>query len=352
MITKSAFPACLITFPYDVEGKTAPFFLASEEYIAATLPPDNYLFAWILPPTVVMGRNQVADAEVDLEFCQSEGIDVVRRKSGGGCIYADEGNIMFSLITPEGAVEPIFNDYASTVAAALTSIGVEAKVSGRNDILLANGTKVCGNAFYHLKDRNIVHGTMLYDTDYNRMTRALTPDRLKLESAGVKSVRSRTGLIKEVLEIGVYGLRSKLEHLLTNRKWELSLKDIQAIEEIERTYRTPDYLYGKKILNEKNITFSGRIEGCGRIEIHFVTQQGRVTNVSLTGDFFAHSDPDTAFRETFKGVPMQAEALAEAISICHPEKSVRGLSAESLIHLLETQLTEKYNHERKENLSL
>ena len=83
---------------------------------------------------------------------------------------------------------------------------LEAKVSGRNDILLANGTKVCGNAFYHLKNRNIVHGTMLYDTNYNRMTRALTPDRLKLESAGVKSVKSRTGLIKEVLEIGVYGL--------------------------------------------------------------------------------------------------------------------------------------------------
>ncbi len=196
MTTKSAFPACLITFPFNVEGKTAPFFLAAEEYVAAALPADNYLFAWILPPTVVMGRNQVADAEVDLEFCQREGIDVVRRKSGGGCIYADEGNIMFSLITPEGAVEPIFNDYASTVAEALTSIGVEAKVSGRNDILLANGTKVCGNAFYHLKNRNIVHGTMLYDTNYNRMTRALTPDRLKLESAGVKSVKSRTGLIK------------------------------------------------------------------------------------------------------------------------------------------------------------
>ena len=98
--TKSAFPACLITFPFNVEGKTAPFFLAAEEYVAAALPADNYLFAWILPPTVVMGRNQVADAEVDLEFCQREGIDVVRRKSGGGCIYADEGNIMFSLITP------------------------------------------------------------------------------------------------------------------------------------------------------------------------------------------------------------------------------------------------------------
>lgn len=340
MTTKSAFPACLITFPFNVEGKTAPFFLAAEEYVAATLPADNYLFAWILPPTVVMGRNQVADAEVDLEFCQREGIDVVRRKSGGGCIYADEGNIMFSLITPEGAVEPIFNDYASTMAEALTSIGVEAKVSGRNDILLANGTKVCGNAFYHLKNRNIVHGTMLYDTNYNRMTRALTPDRLKLESAGVKSVKSRTGLIKEVLEIGVYGLRSKLERLLTNRIWELKPEDILAIEEIERTYRDPEYLYGKKCLNEKNITFSGRVEGCGRIEIHFVTQQERVADVFLTGDFFAHGDSDTAFRKTFKGVPMQTRALAEAVLTHHPETSVRGLSTESLIHLLETQLTE------------
>lgn len=181
---------------------------------------------------------------------------------------------------------------------------------------------------------------MLYDTNYNRMTRALTPDRLKLESAGVKSVKSRTGLIKEVLEIGVYGLRSKLERLLTNRIWELKPEDILAIEEIERTYRDPEYLYGKKSLNEKNITFSGRVEGCGRIEMHFVTQQERVADVFLTGDFFAHGDSDTAFRKTFKGVPMQTAALAEAVLTHHPETSVRGLSAESLIHLLETQLTE------------
>ena len=83
MTTKSAFPACLITFPFNVEGKTAPFFLAAEEYVAAALPADNYLFAWILPPTVVMGRNQVADAEVDLEICQREGIDKHRCRSQG-----------------------------------------------------------------------------------------------------------------------------------------------------------------------------------------------------------------------------------------------------------------------------
>ena len=74
--------------------------------------------------------------------------------------------------------------------------------------------------------------------------------------------------------------------------------------------------------------------------MHFVTQQERVADVFLTGDFFAHGDSDTAFRKTFKGVPMLTRALAEAVLTHHPETSVHGLSAESLIHLLETQLTE------------
>lgn len=334
MIKKSAFPACLITFPIEMEGRTAPFFLAAEEYVASELPADNYLFAWILSPTVVMGRNQVADAEVNMDFCRKEGIDVVRRKSGGGCIYADGGNIMFSLITPEGAVEPIFEDYASTVAKALTRLGVEAMVSGRNDILLANGTKICGNAFYHLQARNIVHGTMLYDTDYRRMMGALTPDHLKLQSAGVKSVKSRTGLIKSVLPIGVQNLRARLIDTLTDRKLTLSIDDVKAIEIIEKTYRNPEFLYGKKMLNEQVITKGGRVNGCGRVEIHFTLQRGKIVEVNLTGDFFAKDDVKSLFEETFKGLPFETKTLCEAVECGHPEISVRGLTKEALLNIL------------------
>ena len=159
------FPACFVELPSYTEHRRAPFYLAAEEYIAQTLPVDNYLFSWQLGPTVVMGRNQVAHQEVDLDFCRREGIDVVRRKSGGGAIFADSRNIMWSLITGEGAVEPLFVEYAEKVARALNKLGADVELSGRNDIVLRDGGKICGNAFYHLPNRNIVHGTMLYDTN-------------------------------------------------------------------------------------------------------------------------------------------------------------------------------------------
>ncbi|MGM9696213.1 MAG: biotin/lipoate A/B protein ligase family protein, partial [Alloprevotella sp.] len=97
-----------VEMPSSVEGKRAPFYLAAEEYIAHNLPADDYLFTWQIGPTVVMGRHQVAHLEVDLDFCRAEGIDVIRRKSGGGCIFADYNNIMVSRVTGSGPIEPIF----------------------------------------------------------------------------------------------------------------------------------------------------------------------------------------------------------------------------------------------------
>ena len=111
-MSNTLFPACYVELPTSCEGKRAAFYLAAEEYIASALPEDNYLFSWQLGPTVVMGRNQIAAAEIDLDFCMAEGIDVIRRKSGGGTIYADRGNIMLSLVTGRGAVEPLFKQYA------------------------------------------------------------------------------------------------------------------------------------------------------------------------------------------------------------------------------------------------
>lgn len=343
------FPACLVRFPAETEGRSAAFFLAAEEYVAQRFEADNYLFSWVLRPTIVMGRNQVAELEADLDFCRREGIEVVRRKSGGGCIYADENNIMFSLVTTEGAVEPIFEEYAHAVAAALTDIGVEAHVSGRNDILLASGTKVCGNAFYHLARRNIVHGTMLYDTDFRRMTGALTPPQQKLAAhadgrRGVKSVRSRVGLIKDVRPMGVETLRRSIETRLCNRERVLTEADLRAIEEMERPYHDDLYIYGAAPSNLPRrgeaacATERGqRIEGVGTIALHFEKKDGRITAVQLTGDFFALvPDAEAVFREAFVGQAFTKDAISKAIAMNHPEKSIRGLTDTMLLKLIST----------------
>lgn len=333
------FPACFVEFPEGVEGRSATFFLAAEEYLASHMdfsePNQAYLYTWQLAPTVVMGRNQVAHQEVDLAFCEREGIEVVRRKSGGGAIFADERNIMTSLVTSGGAVEPLFQAYADAVSTALNTLGAKTIVSGRNDILLETPTatgKICGNAFYHQAGTNIVHGTMLYDTDPRKMHGALHPDESKLQSSGVKSVRARVALLKDVLPFGVSELRGKLRELLTDRCIRLSAEDVAAIEEIEREYRTPEFLYGRKA--EYNTVIRKRIQGVGAIELHLTLHNGIVETLSLAGDFFEEGIAEDAFREALQGRAFTPSVIEERILAVHPEKTIRNLSTEDLLQIL------------------
>ncbi len=279
-----------------------------------------------------MGRHQVAEQEVNLDFCRAENIDVIRRKSGGGCIYADEGNIMFSLVTKAGAVEPLFAAYAAEVATGLRKLGANVEVSGRNDIRLADGGKVCGNAFYHLPNRNIIHGTMLYNTDMRRMTGALTPPESKLRAAGVESVRSRIGLLKDHISCTIEGLQRGILQQLCDKQIMLTAADVAAIEEIEKGYYAPEYLFPKSVRAE--FCNSRRIEGCGQVEIHIALRSERIADVDIRGDFFETEDANVAFRAALCGCPFTPKELAAAIAEHSPQRSIRGLTAKDLLEIL------------------
>ena len=144
------------------------FYLAMEEYIARHLEKGEYFFMWQVDPTVIFGRNQLIQNEVNIDYCRQHNIQTYRRKSGGGCVYADMTNIMFSYITPDENVSLTFSKYINMVSEMLRKLGIPAETSGRNDIMI-DGRKVSGNAFYHIPGRSIVHGTMLYDTDMQNM---------------------------------------------------------------------------------------------------------------------------------------------------------------------------------------
>ncbi len=337
------FPACFVELPPQCEGRRAAFYLATEEYIAEHLPEDSYFFTWQLGPTVVMGRNQVAHQEVDLDFCRREDIDVIRRRSGGGAIFADERNIMTSLITEDGPVEALFQEYAEEVAKALRQLGAPAVVSGRNDIVLStlhpspfilHPKKVCGNAFYHKVGRNIAHGTMLYDTNPRLMEGALHPDVSKLKQKGVKSVRSRVGLLKDYLPFGVDELRRQLRLLLTNRTICLTNEDVGQIEALEQHYYGPEYLYGSSAHGD--VVRSARIPDCGLLELHFRLQGSLIKEVELRGDFFDLGHATQTFNNALTGVPFTPENIEQAVRTHHPERSIRGLSEEALTNLILT----------------
>lgn len=278
--------------------------------MARRLPAGDYLFCWQIEPSVVFGRNQVMANEVDTAYCRNNGIGMFRRKSGGGCIYADMGNVMFSFITDSDNVGLTFNRYINMMVLMLCKIGVNAAATGRNDIVV-DGRKVSGNAFYHLQGRSIVHGTMLYDTDMDNMLHAITPPETKLESKGVESVRQRIALLKDYINIGVDGLKDGIMRGLCNSEHVLTAVDVAEIEELERNvYLSPAFIQGKDPMH--TIVRRRRIDGVGCVEAHIEVKGGTVKNISLTGDFFATGDVET-ITGRLKGVSLDRKALDAAL---------------------------------------
>ena len=183
----------------DSVRRSLAFYLAMEEYVAREVE-DEAFFVWRVEPTVIFGRNQVLENEVNLEYCSEHGVDIVRRKSGGGCVYSDLGNIMVSYVSRRGDVSEVFDRYMTALTEALRALGVPAEKSGRNDIML-EGRKISGNAFHQLPDRSIVHGTLLYSTDLEALTEAIRPPEEKLRRHGVESVRQRVLNLSEYIAL-------------------------------------------------------------------------------------------------------------------------------------------------------
>ena len=219
----------------DTHQHPLTFYLAMEEYLAEN-KSGEYFFLWRVPPTVIYGHNQDVEAEVNLDYCRQHGIRVCQRKSGGGCVYADMGNVMLSYIVRDTNVKRIFADYLNRLATALQSLGYPAVTTEHNDVMI-EGHKVSGNAFYAKPHSSIVHGTLLYNVDFDAMMHAITPSREKLSSHGVQSVRQRVGNLSNPSNLS--NLSTLLSHLkasFSDGEITLNTDDITHIHQIEKTY--------------------------------------------------------------------------------------------------------------------
>lgn len=222
------------------------FYLAMEEYVARDLKlNEDAFFMWQVEPTVIFGRNQIIENEVNLDYCRSHGIHFFRRKSGGGCVYADWSNVMLSYITAEDDVQQTFQKYLQMISETLESFGLQGvHPSGNNDIMIGD-RKVSGNAIYHLPGKIIAHGTLLYDTDMANMLQAITPSKEKLEKHGVESVRQRICLLKDYTSLSFAEIRKRIREHLCQSTHLLDNKDVENIKEIEQEYLKPQFIYGK-----------------------------------------------------------------------------------------------------------
>lgn len=228
------------------------FYLAMEEYVARHIDEQDCFFYWQVNPSVIFGRNQLIENEVNLEYCKEHGIRTFRRKSGGGCVYADMSNIMFSYITKEDNISFTFNRYINMVVHVLRKLGVDAKASGRNDIMIGD-RKVSGNAFYHIPGKSIVHGTMLYDTNLENMVGSITPSDEKLVSKGVKSVRQHIALLKDFIDIDIEAFKLFVRNNLCDGEIMLTPDDVEGIKEIEKEYNTPEFIYGNNQIGRAHV---------------------------------------------------------------------------------------------------
>lgn len=231
-----------VALPFQ-ETRRLSFYLAMEEFVARQYQMENdYFFMWQVEPSVIFGRNQVLENEVNVAYCREHGIKLYRRKSGGGCVYADMDNLMLSFVTAEENVNFAFNRFVNMVLLVLRQLGITATGSSHNDIMIGD-RKVCGTACYHVGGRSIVHSTMLYDTNMEYMLNAITPSREKLQKKGIESVRQRITLLKDYTALdSVESLKAFIRETLCEGERMLTASDVASIEAIEATYLKEEFI--------------------------------------------------------------------------------------------------------------
>lgn len=322
-----------VNLPDDMPVQRLPFYLAMEEYVARELEPCDYFFMWQVRPTVIFGRNQIIDNEVNVDYCRANGIEMYRRRSGGGCVFADMSNVMLSYVTSDSsAVATTFERYTTMVADMLRSMGVDASSSSRNDILIGD-RKVSGNAFYHIPGRSIVHGTMLYDTDMAHMAQAITPSVTKLQAKGVQSVRSRITTLHEHTRMDIEQFKTHARRSLCETEITLTPDDVKAIRNLEEPYYNPEWIYGRR--HKASTTLHRRVEGVGEFEVDVaVDRDNRITDVNLSGDFFLTADMDSLLINPLKQVTYSPESIRDALKDITTENVIHGLTKDEFIKIL------------------
>ena len=307
------------------------FYLAMEEFVARYLNEAECFFMWQVNPTVIFGRNQLIENEVNLDYCRANQIETYRRKSGGGCVYADRSNIMFSYITQDINVRFTFDKYLRMVAHVLRKLGVNAEASGRNDIHI-DGKKVSGNAFYHLPGKSIVHGTMLFNTDMENLVRSITPSNEKLISKGVESVRQHVTNLSEYLSIDIEEFKSFVRQQMCDEAIRLTPEQVLTIEEIEKEYVSDEFIYGNNpryTLIKKEHTPSA-----GELEIRIELKNRMIKNLNVMGDYFLVGDLDKELIARLQNVPYEETAVRQALEGVRVEDIIMHLTVDEFVKAL------------------
>lgn len=317
---------------------TDPYYnMAFDEYCLESLPIDEPVFyLWQNRPAVIVGCNQEVNTEVNLEYLKQKGIALVRRVTGGGAVYHDLGNLNYTIVGRSEDLERDYPEYASIMMKALQSLGVPATLSGRNDILV-NGKKVSGFAKRVIRNRLMVHGTLMYRVDVDVLTNVLNPSVTKLQSKGIASVRSRVAnlcdYLPEVQDIQTFS--NRLEEILSGHyadaEYQLTREQLATIQKLaDEKFAQWEWNYGRS--PKATLTHSARL-ACGTVEVHLTLAENRIASCRFGGDFLGNL-PASDVEKALQGVVFEADSIRACLSQMEISHYFDGVVADDLVKLM------------------
>lgn len=272
-----------------ISSKTSsPFInLATEEFLLKNCT-EEFIFLYRNEKSLIIGKHQNSNLEVNVELQSQLNIPIIRRLSGGGTVFHDLGNLNFCFITNEANQRQVnFEKYAIPMKEALLQLGIEIEVGKRHEFLI-NDKKISGNASHIWKNRVIHHGTLLFESDTELLLKLLKIDSTKYIDKSVKSVSSKVVTIKEAKNISYDAenftnlLISKLSQILNATIDNVFLDQYTAeIETIANSkYKTWEWNYGYNPNYQfiKNATLRDGNE----ITINITVEKGLIRSVNIT----------------------------------------------------------------------
>ena len=295
------------------------FNIALEEYCFKKLKDEDEIFLlWINEPSIIVGKYQNTIEEINTEYTREKGIHVIRRISGGGAVYHDLNNLNYTIISNRDKGQEGFNfkEFSKPIIETLAELGVKAEFTGRNDLEI-DGQKFCGNAQAYIKDRVMHHGCLLFNVDFSALGDALKVSKDKIESKGVKSVRSRVTNILPHLKtpITVEEFGDKIMEYMKKqypdmKEYVFSKEELDYIAKRAEVKRSWEWNYGES--PEFNITRGKRFKN-GKIQIFATVENSRIKNIKFYGDFFGKNEDLSEIENLLKNVKYTAEDVKEKL---------------------------------------
>ena len=306
--------------------------LAVEEYLFEKTQDDIFIL-WQNDKTVVIGKNQNINCELDFDFVKENGIKIARRITGGGAVYHDLGNLNYSFISSRDKEGIDFAYFTKPIIEALKALGVDARLSGRNDIEV-EGKKISGNAQYSKNGRTLHHGTLLFDTELSVLSSALHVDEEKIKSKAIKSTRSRVTNLKSFIPIK--DINEFIDYIccyIVNKYSPeiISEPNDKYISELEQRNSSEEWLFPKSSYLSAFTVRKKKKYDFGIVDVELYMKGDIISDVKIYGDFFGTKDISELSEKLSGNSLCSINSILEDINI---SDYILGMTSDELLELI------------------